>query len=149
MAELSTGEVTPLVQGADFYSSPRIDPSGGKLAWVQWALPHMPWDDTQLCVAELAADGAVGKPRIVAGGADTSVQQPVWGPKGELWFVWDKSGWWNLYRESAPGKVRTLSWLSKIYPQLPSHPAPAPLAGLVDCKQCSAAQCTWCVLTNM
>jgi hypothetical protein len=34
----------------------------------------------------------------VAGGKDTSVQQPQWGPDGALYFISDESGWWNLYR---------------------------------------------------
>jgi hypothetical protein len=34
----------------------------------------------------------------VAGGKDTSVQQPQWGPDGALNFISDASGWWNLYR---------------------------------------------------
>lgn len=36
--------------------------------------------------------------RVVAGGTDQSVQQPVWGPDGSLYYVGDASGWWNLYR---------------------------------------------------
>lgn len=39
--------------------------------------------------------------RVVAGGVDVSVQQPVWGPDGSLYYVGDASGWWNIYRLSA------------------------------------------------
>jgi len=38
----------------------------------------------------------------VAGGPDESVIQPRYGPDGSLFFVSDRTGWWNLYR-SAPG----------------------------------------------
>ncbi len=41
------------------------------------------------------------EPRRVAGGADESVGEPRWSPAGELHFVSDRSGWWNLYRERA------------------------------------------------
>src|SRR5205085_10152457 len=34
----------------------------------------------------------------VAGGPDESIFQPSWSPRGELHFVSDRSGWWNLYR---------------------------------------------------
>jgi Tol biopolymer transport system component len=56
-AGLSTGQSTVLVKGKDFYSSPRINPDGSKLAWVMWDHPAMPWDDTELWVADIADDG--------------------------------------------------------------------------------------------
>jgi len=34
----------------------------------------------------------------VAGGGEESVVQPIWGPDGELYFLSDRTGWWNLYR---------------------------------------------------
>jgi hypothetical protein len=35
---------------------------------------------------------------LVAGGSGESVVQPEWGPDGELYFLSDRTGWWNLYR---------------------------------------------------
>ena len=34
----------------------------------------------------------------VAGGRDESIFQPQWSPDGTLFFVSDRTGWWNLYR---------------------------------------------------
>jgi dipeptidyl aminopeptidase/acylaminoacyl peptidase len=59
----------------------------------------MPWDGTDLWVAELQADGRLGAPQHVAGGPEESIFQPEWSPGGELFFVSDRSGWWNLYRQ--------------------------------------------------
>jgi dipeptidyl aminopeptidase/acylaminoacyl peptidase len=92
-----TGEV--VVSGNDFYSSPRLSPDGSRLAWLTWNHPNMPWDGTELWVGELNEDGGVGARRLVAGGADESIFQPEWSPSGELYFVSDRTGWWNLYRE--------------------------------------------------
>lgn len=39
------------------YASPRVDPTGQWLCWVQWALPDMPWDSSELWVGCLAPDG--------------------------------------------------------------------------------------------
>jgi poly(3-hydroxybutyrate) depolymerase len=39
----------------------------------------------------------------VAGGEDESIFQPEWSPDGELFFVSDRTGWWNLYRDGARG----------------------------------------------
>jgi dipeptidyl aminopeptidase/acylaminoacyl peptidase len=58
----------------------------------------MPWDGTELWVAEFKEDGSLGPGHLVAGGIDESVFQPEWSPDGMLYFVSDRSGWWNLYR---------------------------------------------------
>jgi dipeptidyl aminopeptidase/acylaminoacyl peptidase len=87
-----------LVEGSDFYAAPRVSPDGGALAWLAWDHPNMPWDGTELWTAEIDAHGAVVKGRRVAGGPDESIFQPEWSPDGTLYFVSDRSGWWNLYR---------------------------------------------------
>ena len=88
----------PLVAGSDFYSSPRLSPDGARLAWLEWHDPDMPWDATELWVGRIAADGSIGERRRVAGGAGESIFQPEWSPGGRLYFVSDRSGWWNLWR---------------------------------------------------
>ena len=90
------GQVT-LFEGADFCAAPRLSPDGGTLAWLVWDHPNMPWDRTTLLAAPVGADGFLGAAEVVAGDGD-SVLQPLWSPGGELYFVSDRSGWWNLYR---------------------------------------------------
>lgn len=87
-----------LVSGADFYSSPRISSDGKKLAYLSWNHPMMPWDETTLTCAEIDDRGFVAVPRIVAGGAGESIFQPEFSPDGVLYFVSDRTNWWNLYR---------------------------------------------------
>ena len=58
----------------------------------------MPWDGTELWVAELLSDGSLGKRILVAGGESESIFQPQWSPDGILYFISDRTGWWNLYR---------------------------------------------------
>jgi len=84
--------------GHDFFSSPRLSPDGGLLAWICWDHPNMPWDDTRLMVAPVLPDGSLGAARRVAGGEDESVMEPRWSPHGDLCFISDKTGFWNLYR---------------------------------------------------
>jgi dipeptidyl aminopeptidase/acylaminoacyl peptidase len=96
-AEPRIVEPRVLVSGSDFYASPRISPDGRRLAWITWDHPRMPWDGTLLWVADLSADGTVSGARRVAGGERESVFQPAWSPGGELHFVSDRTGWWNLY----------------------------------------------------
>jgi dipeptidyl aminopeptidase/acylaminoacyl peptidase len=92
------GAQVTLANGADFYSSPRLNPEGSRLAWLQWNHPNMPWDGTELWVADIQEDGSVTDPFRVAGGVDESIFQPEWSPAGVLHFVSDRTGWWNLYR---------------------------------------------------
>ncbi len=54
-----------LVGGNDFYSSPRLSSDGKQLAWVTWNHPNMPWDDTELWLADVAADGTLSGHRKV------------------------------------------------------------------------------------
>lgn len=85
-----------LVSGPDFVSSPRWSTDGTRLAWVEWDHPNMPWDDTRLVV-----DG-----EAVAGGPGESVSEPRWASDGSLWFLSDRTDWWNLYRWTADGGVQ-------------------------------------------
>ena len=87
-----------LVEGADFYSDPIVSPDGKRLAWLEWRHPNMPWDGTELWVAMFAPDGSIGPREHVAGGRSESIFQPEWAPDGRLYFVSDRTGWWNLYR---------------------------------------------------
>lgn len=91
-----TGEV--LISGNDFYAFPRLSPDGDQLAWLSWNHPNMPWDGTELWVADVEADGSLGTPQRIAGGPTESIFQPAWSPDGVLHFVSDRSNWWNLYR---------------------------------------------------
>ncbi|HSN18748.1 MAG TPA: prolyl oligopeptidase family serine peptidase [Gammaproteobacteria bacterium] len=95
---LADGKVAPLREDADFFSSPTLSPDGTTLAWVSWDNPQMPWDGSELWLAELTADGSLHGAHSIAGGAQESVFQPCWSPDGVLYLVSDRTGYWNLYR---------------------------------------------------
>ena len=100
---LAGGKPLSSIAGSDFYAAPRPSPDGRRLAWLSWQHPNMPWDGTELWVAELPTgkDGpAPTGARRVAGGPDESVSQPRWSPEGRLHWVSDRTGWWNLYAET-------------------------------------------------
>ena len=90
--------VEVLVSGNDFYSNPRISPDGMHLCWLAWDHPNMPWDGCELWVGSFDETGNIIQTRLIAGGKNESIFQPEWSPSGELFFISDQSGWWNLYR---------------------------------------------------
>ncbi len=96
--DVTRGAVTVLAEGYDFYSTPRPLWDGERLAWLSWRHPNMPWDSTELWVADVDTSGRLVNQRMIAGGGEESVVQPEWAPDGSLVFASDRSGWWNLYR---------------------------------------------------
>jgi dipeptidyl aminopeptidase/acylaminoacyl peptidase len=103
-----SAEPRVIATGREFYAGPRPSPDGSCLAWVAWDHPHMPFEGTDLCVADLSPDGLISKERRVAGSEEESIFQPEWGPDGDLYFVSDRSGWSNLYVERG-GEVHALT----------------------------------------
>jgi dipeptidyl aminopeptidase/acylaminoacyl peptidase len=93
---MASGNV--LASGQDFYSTPRLSPDGSRMSWLAWRHPQMPWDGTELWLADVDPQGAIVRPACVAGGRTESIFQPGWSPDGTLYFVSDRTGWWNLYR---------------------------------------------------
>ena len=106
--DLNNGRVQTLIEGNDFYSSPRLSPDGRYLAWTSWDHPNMPWDSTYLWLAQVDRDGAVFQPELVAGGKTESVCEPKWGGDGTLYFSSDRTNWWNIYRRHSDGTVEIL-----------------------------------------
>jgi dipeptidyl aminopeptidase/acylaminoacyl peptidase len=86
-----------LFDGSDFVAYPRLSPDGRHLAWIAWDHPNLPWDATTLYLASLTGSGLSGITAVTHGTAE-SVLEPVWDADGTLYFVSDRSNWWNLYR---------------------------------------------------
>lgn len=109
------GDPVVLYDGSDFVGTPTVDPVGGRVAFVTWNHPSMPWDHTELWVGSIefgTDDPKFGSLRRIAGdrgggdscegrgdreGRGESICQPKWAPDGRLWFVSDRGDWWNLH----------------------------------------------------
>ncbi len=116
------GDVTVLVSGPDFVSSPRISPDGRWLSWIQWEHPNMPWDQTTLCAAPLFGGNGtggtsrppsslrVGNAQVVASGA--AIQGANWTSDGRLVYSTDQSGFWNLawWTPAGAGRLTSLQY---------------------------------------
>lgn len=81
----------------DFLSGIRLSPDGSRLAWIGWNHPVMPWDSSELMVAQLVEGRAVNPVRVL-GGDEVSVPQAEWADARVLYAMADPTGWWNLHR---------------------------------------------------
>ena len=124
---VSGGAASALTAGRDFVAAPRVSRDGRQLAWLTWDHPNMPWDSTELWVADLTSVGADDRlgadtdtdtlaavnPHRIAGRPEESLVQPEWAGSGELFVVSDRSDWWNVYRVDGVDDL------------VPVHPVPA------------------------
>lgn len=108
-----------------FVTGARLSSDGRRAAWLAWDHPRMPWEGTEVVVADITGDGTLSDPRVVAGGPGESIAQVDWmrstrgrrrslddgrrstGERGQssvdcLLYASDRSGWWNLYRDHEP-----------------------------------------------
>ena len=82
-----------LSTGADFALDPAWSPDSRTVAWIEWDVPSMPWDDSRVVVRDADAQA---EPKVVGGGEGVAVSQPRFSPDGTLGFVDDTSGWANV-----------------------------------------------------
>ncbi|MET9133921.1 prolyl oligopeptidase family serine peptidase [Streptomyces antibioticus] len=85
-----------------FVTGARVSPDGRRAVWLAWDHPRMPWDGTEVIVADVGDDGTLTGARAVAGGPEESVAQADWAADGSLLYTSDRGGWWNLYRDHEP-----------------------------------------------
>lgn len=108
-----SGDMVVLAEGCDFYAAPQLHPDGSQLAYICWNHPSMPWESTELRLAQVETEGALTGEEVICGsstgGEAVSVLQPLWSPDGKLHFIADTSGWWNLYTYGSEGIVPLLA----------------------------------------
>ncbi|MGB3373117.1 MAG: prolyl oligopeptidase family serine peptidase [Rhodococcus sp. (in: high G+C Gram-positive bacteria)] len=104
MIALDGSGVRSLVSGSDFLAYPRLSPDGSTLAWIAWNHPQMPWDGTELRVADLAT----GEWKTVLGSSEKSILQPEWIDENSLYVISDRTGWWSIYRTDTGGSSSPL-----------------------------------------
>ncbi len=85
----------------DFAFDPAWSPDSRWVAWQQWDVPAMAWDDSVVVVAR--ADGSA-PPTPVQVTRPAAMTQPRFSPDGSvLAFLCDAGGWLNLWRAAPDG----------------------------------------------
>jgi len=93
--DLKTGQIDPIFDTSDFVAAPSRSVDG-KLLWLAWNHPHMPWDTTTL----YCKDGEQIK--ALYGSVGFSILQPEWGPGQSVIYLSDQTGFWNLFQNEKP-----------------------------------------------
>ncbi len=106
-AATDPARVRVLASSHHFLTAPKPSPDSRHAAWLGWNHPAMPWDGTQLCVAEVTEAG-FGPHRVLAGGPTEAVCQVEWDSTDALLAVTDPDGWWNVYRVNLDGTTLNL-----------------------------------------
>ena len=102
------GDIRILDSTSHFYAHLALSPSETKLAWISWEHPQMPWDGTQLRVADITASGQLEAVQVRAGGINEAVNSPVWSDEHELYFISDVSGFWNVWSVDNTGNKKQI-----------------------------------------
>ena len=122
------GEGEILYAGSDFVSSPCLSPDGKTLVWQTWSHPNMPWDNTEIRLANFDAEGKLTNIRQIHQPLNGSLVQPQFDKMGQLYFIADWSDWWNLYRVSADELEATCK-AERIHPMEADFASPQWLLG--------------------
>lgn len=108
LQEAADNAVSKLLEGDDFYSNLSFDNKHLRISWVQWNHPDMPWNGTELWVAELAIEAksiAIINARRIALDDTASICQVYFANNGRLFFSADffaretdsTENYWNIY----------------------------------------------------
>ena len=91
-------DVKVLVRSFDFVANPVVGPNGQKIAFLAWNHPDMPWDNSELWVADVDLDLNLDNSRKISQNQNNeSIFQPMWSYDNKLFYVSNKSGYGNLY----------------------------------------------------
>jgi dipeptidyl aminopeptidase/acylaminoacyl peptidase len=102
--DLDTGAVRPLVEGRDFYAELTLS-RDGRLAFLAWDHPHMPWDAAEAWVGELGSQGEVRSLRPVAGRDGAAAFQPTFAPDGRVYVSVETNDRFRVHRVEPDGSL--------------------------------------------
>ncbi|MGH9049389.1 MAG: alpha/beta fold hydrolase [Acidimicrobiia bacterium] len=89
--------------GSDYAWDPVWSPAGDVLAWHEWDLPNMPWDESRIAARKIDGLVPAGGPQRITGDG-RAVGQPRFAPNGAaLAFVSDETGWVNVWTAEVDG----------------------------------------------
>ncbi len=82
-------EITKVVHGASFYSNISLSPDSKFLSWLQWNLPSMPWESSELYLGRIDKYNKISEISLIDGGLGRSIFQPDWDDKKLIYIKED------------------------------------------------------------
>jgi dipeptidyl aminopeptidase/acylaminoacyl peptidase len=98
----ASGEGWPrkLAVPADFAADAVWSPDGRYLAWVEWSVPNMAWDQSRVVIVDVQTC----ERRVVMDEPEVSATSPAWSPDGRTFtFMCDLGGYMNLWCAALDG----------------------------------------------
>lgn len=90
--DLENQKLQTIASGYDFYIDLCLDPNEENLAFICWDRPNMQWDESYLYEIHLH-DLSMTK---LYEQSHNSVSQPKYSNSGQLYFITEETGYWNL-----------------------------------------------------
>ncbi len=106
---------TVLFDNSDFVAGPSLSGDGEWLVFASWSHPDMPWDATTIHCARLNSRGGIEDCFATDSAAPASQLQPRFDREGNLYFLSDRSNFWNLLRVDAE-KLKAGCTGEEVYP---------------------------------
>lgn len=103
------GDIRELDSQSHFYAHLTLSPDDNMLAWIAWEHPQMPWDGTELFIADINHSGQLENKKVLAGSKTEAVNSPTWVAPHELCYLSDASGWWNVWSTNTDGESGIVS----------------------------------------
>ena len=103
-------EIKKIVEGSSFYSNPKISKDGKKLLWLQWDLPYMPWEASELFAGDIESDGSILLKDKIDGGIGSSIFQPEWKNDRSILYIkefGDKGQLFHYHRDKVCLAIET------------------------------------------
>ncbi|KAM5503434.1 hypothetical protein McaMca56_001362 [Microsporum canis] len=94
LIDVEKGRVNILDDEHDFYANMRFSADGRGVCWLSWDHPYMPFNGAVLRTAHFQSNGSITNKKSLAG---RGVSQPQWARDGSLYFLDDRSGFWQIY----------------------------------------------------
>ena len=111
--DVASGLLRTLVEGRDFFASPRLNPSGDSVLFLAWDHPSMPWEAAELWTASLIEGELDDEPRrqdrrLLAGGLGAPAAAPRWLDDGSIVAAVERDGWLRPVGVGPDGTLESL-----------------------------------------
>lgn len=93
-----THQIISKTSSHDFYAGVKVSPDEKTIAFFTWDIPNMSWDEADVHKG-IIEEGQIKDITLVSPEGDISSCDPSFDEDGNLYYISDESGYWNIYNE--------------------------------------------------